>query len=180
MLLKMVMGRMVRNFTERAKVFAISAWHFTERLCGVGCRVRLSAFWDDFPTDIEQSIRGPSLRSSDDTIKSRHHEGRSLERYATVTVYRRQYSRACTDLHIYMGGVGAQQFFILAFLAYAIGFHRAVIRGTLLDRSSRSRALTMLYSLYVCLALITVCTCWQHQRKGSTLTTTDADHFSAH
>ena len=60
------------------------------------------------------------------------------------------------DLHIYMAGVGMQQLFILLFLLYAMAFHRQITREQTLDTATRSKALTMLYSLYVCLALITV------------------------
>ncbi len=55
-----------------------------------------------------------------------------------------------------MAGVGIQQFFILAFLAYAISFHRTLNREAYSDQNSRSKAMTLLYSLYLCLALITV------------------------
>ena len=62
------------------------------------------------------------------------------------------------DLHIYMCGVGVQQLFILVFLVYAVGFHRIVIREQALEPAIKSKAMTLLYVLYACLALITVST----------------------
>ena len=61
-----------------------------------------------------------------------------------------------TALHIYMIGVGLQQLFILIFLGYAMGFHRMVIQEKALDGATKAKALTLLYTLYACLALITV------------------------
>jgi hypothetical protein len=62
-----------------------------------------------------------------------------------------------SGLHIYMGGVGIQQFFILVFIFFATQFHRAVLRGQGLDRKTKSNALKLLYTLYAVLVLITVC-----------------------
>jgi hypothetical protein len=56
-------------------------------------------------------------------------------------------------LHIYMGGVGAQQLFVLIFIVCAIFFHVKIIRQ---QRSDLKEALLLLYVLYACLALITV------------------------
>ena len=55
-----------------------------------------------------------------------------------------------------MGGLGIQQLFVLTFFAFAIRFHYTILREGLLDALIRKRALTLLYTLYVCLTLITV------------------------
>ncbi|KAJ5928913.1 hypothetical protein N7466_007869 [Penicillium verhagenii] len=63
------------------------------------------------------------------------------------------YSTEMTGLHIYMAGVGIQQFFVLVFVIYAISFHRKILRQ---QRPDRKKALLLLYILYACLALITM------------------------
>ena len=60
------------------------------------------------------------------------------------------------DLHIYMIGVGIQQFFILVFLVYAIGFHRQLLRTQVVDSGAKRRAMSLLCTLYLCIMLITV------------------------
>ena len=55
-----------------------------------------------------------------------------------------------------MIGVGIQQLFILIFVGFAIAFHRTVLRENFLDTTDKRKALTLLYALYVCLALITM------------------------
>ena len=57
-------------------------------------------------------------------------------------------------LHIYMGGVGLQQFFICCFVGLAIRFQRQMKRDT--PVTDQRRALSMLYILYAVLTLITV------------------------
>lgn len=61
-----------------------------------------------------------------------------------------------SDLHIYMIGVGIQQLFILVFLGYAIGFHRVVLQEQALGGVARAKIMTLLYTLYASIALITV------------------------
>lgn len=63
------------------------------------------------------------------------------------------YDTQMIGLHIYMGGVGAQQLFVLMFIACAIHFHLKIRRQ---QRSDANKALLLLYVLYACLALITV------------------------
>ncbi|KAK1149810.1 hypothetical protein N8T08_003361 [Aspergillus melleus] len=63
------------------------------------------------------------------------------------------YEKQMEGLHIYMGGVGVQQLFVLLFVACAISFHRKVIRQR---RSDGKQGLLLLYVLYACLALITM------------------------
>ncbi|KAF2102283.1 hypothetical protein NA57DRAFT_64807 [Rhizodiscina lignyota] len=63
-------------------------------------------------------------------------------------------SQILTGLHIYMGGVGFQQFFILVFVYIAIRFQRRVVRESSLE--IQTRALRLLYVLYTVLTLITV------------------------
>jgi hypothetical protein len=55
-----------------------------------------------------------------------------------------------------MIGVGIQQFFILVFLVYAIGFHRTLADEQAADKVASRRATTLLYTLYLCLCFITV------------------------
>ena len=67
--------------------------------------------------------------------------------------------RKCKGLYVYMAGIGMQQLSILAFLVFMIKFHvewrRAEESSLSLDRQSR-HAWRLLYSLYVCLGLVTV------------------------
>jgi hypothetical protein len=66
-------------------------------------------------------------------------------------------SALMNGIHIYMGGIGLQQFCILIFTAIATGFYIAMRRlersGQILDRPRNWR--TLLYILYASLALIT-------------------------
>lgn len=121
----MAMGRMVWNFTSRAKVFGITAWRFTL----IFVVLDIVAFVIQvYGAAMTQS--GPNL--SEETIL----------RY----------------LHIYMGGVGVQQLFILTFLVYAFGFHRTVLQERLLDSNINAKCMTLLYTLYICVGLISVST----------------------
>lgn len=60
-------------------------------------------------------------------------------------------------IHIYMGGVALQQFFILIFLFFAVQFHRHILQQMRNGVEDRSRALQLLYAIYAVLVLITVC-----------------------
>ena len=57
-------------------------------------------------------------------------------------------------LHIYMGGIGLQQFFICCFVGLAIRFQRQMKRDA--PVTDQKRALRMLYILYAVLTFITV------------------------
>ena len=59
-------------------------------------------------------------------------------------------------IHIYMGGIGLQELFIVAFLLLAITFHRKMnsLEGTVATRKGWR---PLLLTLYVSLSLITVC-----------------------
>ncbi|EFQ97005.1 hypothetical protein MGYG_00048 [Nannizzia gypsea CBS 118893] len=65
---------------------------------------------------------------------------------------------AMRGIHIYMGGIGIQEFFILLFLILAVQFHRQMLHlehtGRLLESKRTWRPL--LYSLYISLLFITV------------------------
>lgn len=63
-------------------------------------------------------------------------------------------SQIMTGLHIYMGGVGFQEFFILVFLYIAVRFQLRVLRESTPDQ--QVRGLRLLYVLYAALILITV------------------------
>ena len=58
-------------------------------------------------------------------------------------------------LHIYMGGIGVQQFFIFCFVAVAVRFHNQMKRD-LPSSAARRQATTLLYIVYATLTLITV------------------------
>ena len=49
-----------------------------------------------------------------------------------------------------------QQFFILVFLVYSIGFHRKLVQEDAVDGITKRQATTLLYTIYLCLCLITV------------------------
>ena len=55
-----------------------------------------------------------------------------------------------------MIGVGIQQLFIFVFLGYAIGFHQTITQEGVLDGVTKTKAKSLLYSLYACVILITV------------------------
>lgn len=59
-------------------------------------------------------------------------------------------------LHWYMGGVGIQQLCILVFLAFAIQFHRIILREHLLPPQTLKAVLKLQYTLYIVLAAISV------------------------
>jgi hypothetical protein len=62
-------------------------------------------------------------------------------------------------LHIYMGGIGIQEFFILFFVSAAIAFHRRLLaleREGQLAHLGKPNWRPLLYTLYASLALITV------------------------
>ena len=59
-------------------------------------------------------------------------------------------------IHIYMGGIGLQQFFILIFTALAIMFHRRVNQLQAQGRFMEAGWKALLFTLYGSLALISV------------------------
>jgi hypothetical protein len=59
-------------------------------------------------------------------------------------------------IHIYMGGIGLQQFFILIFTGLAIMFHRRVLQLEAQGHHVEKGWMRLLYTLYGSLALITV------------------------
>lgn len=63
-------------------------------------------------------------------------------------------SQIFRGLHIYMGGIGLQQFFICCFVGLAIRFQRQMKRDA--PTTDQKRALRMLYTLYAVLTLITI------------------------
>ncbi|OOG00885.1 hypothetical protein ASPCADRAFT_202721 [Aspergillus carbonarius ITEM 5010] len=115
----MVMGRMVWNFTNDARVLSVRPWHFG-----------LFFVILDIIAFIIQ-VYGAAQAAGNNV----------------------SYSTEMTGLHIYMGGVGIQQLFVLGFVFFAGAFHRKVLEQR---REDRARALGLLYVLYACLALITM------------------------
>jgi hypothetical protein len=59
-------------------------------------------------------------------------------------------------LHIYMGGVGIQQCFILMFSVFAIKFHRTILQQVRQGTEECLKTLPLLYAVYAVLILITV------------------------
>jgi hypothetical protein len=59
-------------------------------------------------------------------------------------------------VHIYMGGIGLQQFFIFVFLALGVKFHREML-GLERMGAAKQRWRALLYTLYGSLGFITVC-----------------------
>ncbi|KAH8698611.1 RTA1 like protein-domain-containing protein [Talaromyces proteolyticus] len=65
---------------------------------------------------------------------------------------RNDYNAVMTGIHIYMGGIGIQQFFILVFFFFAFNFHRTMNR----EGGNPRMAYMLLYALYFALLMITV------------------------
>ena len=63
-------------------------------------------------------------------------------------------SQIFRGLHIYMGGIGMQQFFLLCFLVMAVLFQRQMNRD--LPGAAKSCPLVLLYVIYAVLSLITI------------------------
>lgn len=59
-------------------------------------------------------------------------------------------------IHIYMGGIGMQQFFILCFLGMCIGFHKKLWAMAMQGNPVPGNVMRLLYALYASLAFITV------------------------
>ena len=70
-------------------------------------------------------------------------------------------------IHVYMGGIGLQQFFIFVFLGLAVKFNMEMLkmesRGRLASTKTEWRRL--LYALYASLGLITVSSLPFHLRQ---------------
>ncbi|RAK95525.1 RTA1 domain-containing protein [Aspergillus ibericus CBS 121593] len=115
----MVMGRMVWNFTDDARVLRMRPWHF-----GLAFVVL------DVIAFIIQ-VYGAAQAAGNNIA----------------------YSVEMTGLHIYMGGVGVQQLFVLVFIFCAIVLHQKIRQQR---RPDQRDALVLLYVLYGCLALITM------------------------
>ncbi|KAJ6017113.1 hypothetical protein N7451_000492 [Penicillium sp. IBT 35674x] len=114
----MVMGRMVWNFTDDARILRMRPWQFGF----IFVTLDIIAF-------IVQ-VYGAAQAAGNNV----------------------SYSTEMSGLHIYMAGVGVQQFFVLVFVVYAISFHIKILRQR---RSDARKAEILLYVLYACLALIT-------------------------
>lgn len=122
----MVFGRMVWKYAEKQRIGKIKAWNFGT----------IFVLLDILALLIQVYGAGTAATSFGDT------EGSA--------------SKALKGLHIYMAGVGFQQFFILIFCAFAIPLFYHIQRNQI--GPARSRALMLLYTLLIVLVLITVCT----------------------
>ncbi|TVY51629.1 Sphingoid long-chain base transporter RSB1 [Lachnellula cervina] len=65
-------------------------------------------------------------------------------------------SHVLTAIHVYMGGVAFQQFFILVFAIFALRFHRTVLHQRRQGVPGAASALPLLYAIYAVLLLITI------------------------
>ncbi|KAJ6008131.1 hypothetical protein N7540_012107 [Penicillium herquei] len=115
----MVVGRMVWNFTNDARVLKVRPWNFG-----------LFFVTLDIIAFIIQVYGAASASGSDIP-----------------------YDTEMMGLHVYMGGVGLQQFFVVMFVICAIFFHRQILQQR---RQDMKTALLLLYVLYGVLALITL------------------------
>ncbi|PQE27316.1 hypothetical protein CJF32_00000283 [Rutstroemia sp. NJR-2017a WRK4] len=75
---------------------------------------------------------------------------------ASATGTHQSQSAVLRALHIYMVGVGIQQFFICVFLVYAIKFHATTIQQNRQGHSTPQSAYMLLYAIYAVIILITV------------------------
>jgi len=63
-------------------------------------------------------------------------------------------------LHLYMAGIGLQEFFIVIFVGFSIKFHQLLLRMELngqLHLIGKGNWRRLLYTVYASLLLITVC-----------------------
>jgi RTA1 like protein len=82
-------------------------------------------------------------------------------------------------LHIYMGGVGVQEAFILCFLCLAIRFHRRMRdleRQGVLEEKGKLKWRRLLYTLYISLTLITIRIIFRLVQYASGFTSTIPTH----
>ncbi|KAJ5107809.1 hypothetical protein N7456_004484 [Penicillium angulare] len=115
----MIMGRMVWNFTDDARVLKTRPWNFGM----IFVTLDIIAF--------VIQVYGAAQAAGNNVA----------------------YDVEMQGLHIYMGGVGLQQLFVLVFIVCAIVFHIKIVRQKRLDAKKAS---LLLYVLYACLALITM------------------------
>ncbi|KAJ5691759.1 hypothetical protein N7462_001182 [Penicillium macrosclerotiorum] len=132
----MVMGRMVWNFIDDAQVLRVRPWQFgllfvILDIMYVVCLCLILNTYQQRSSAFVIQVYGAAQAAGNNV----------------------SHSAEMTGLHIYMGGVGVQQLFIVIFTVCAIEFHRKVLSQR---RSDAGRALILLYILYACLALITV------------------------
>ncbi|RMZ37304.1 hypothetical protein CA14_011483 [Aspergillus flavus] len=144
----MVMGRMVWNFTDDARVMRMRPWHFG---------------FSFVTLDIMHGF--PSLFDSAFIIQ--------VYGAAQAAGNNISYSTEMTGLHIYMAGVGVQQLFILLFVVCAIVLHRKILRQHPQDTK---KALQLLYVLYACLVFITLRIIFRLCEYGQGLNSTVPSH----
>ncbi|PQE09686.1 RTA1 domain protein [Rutstroemia sp. NJR-2017a BBW] len=75
---------------------------------------------------------------------------------ASATGTHQSQSAVLRALHIYMVGVGIQQFFICVFLVYAVKFHATTIQQNRQGLPTPQNAYRLLYAIYAVIILITV------------------------
>ena len=134
----MVMGRMVYNFTPSASVFKIKAWRFGL----IFVLLDILAFL--------VQLAGAAVASGD---------GNSNDTIMLVSQARKQGQQSAIandpkGLHIYMGGIGFQQFCIFLFLALAIRLHRKLI--AMPASPEKRNGIILLFVNYAVVALITI------------------------
>ncbi|TVY16682.1 Sphingoid long-chain base transporter RSB1 [Lachnellula arida] len=85
-------------------------------------------------------------------------------------------SQVLTAIHVYMGGVAFQQFFILVFTIFAMRFHRTVLRLRRQGVPGAASALPLLYAIYAVLLLITIRIVFRLCEYSQGLTSTIPSH----
>ncbi|TVY90551.1 Sphingoid long-chain base transporter, partial [Lachnellula willkommii] len=85
-------------------------------------------------------------------------------------------SQVLTAIHVYMGGVAFQQFFILVFTIFAMRFHRTVLRLRRQGVPGAASALPLLYAIYAVLLLITIRIIFRLCEYSQGLTSTIPSH----
>ncbi|KAL8750346.1 MAG: hypothetical protein Q9199_007128 [Rusavskia elegans] len=133
------MGRMVYNFTSKARLFGIKAWRFTLYF------VVLDIVAFIVQAGGASSASGQGESEHDILLGEQYQQPPNLAIIVLLIIPE--------GLHIYMGGVGFQQIFVLVFFYIAFRFQQQV-RQENPDRLYQ--ALLLLYVEYAALILITV------------------------
>ncbi|KAL8796587.1 MAG: hypothetical protein Q9182_007332 [Xanthomendoza sp. 2 TL-2023] len=135
----MVMGRMVYNFTSRARLLGIKAWRFTLYF------VLLDIVAFIIQAGGAASASGTNKPENEVLLGEHWGQQPPSNKSALLT--------CLPGLHIYMAGVGFQQLFVLVFFYIAFRFQQQIKK----EQPSRlPQALALLYTQYAALLLITI------------------------
>ncbi|KAI9846844.1 MAG: hypothetical protein M1838_001119 [Thelocarpon superellum] len=133
----MVLGRMIYNFIPSGKVFGLRGWRF-------GIYFVL--------LDIT-SVPSPFRSSASD---SHHHRAFLVQVFGASRAVGNNVpeDQLWQGLHIYMGGIGIQQLFILVFLVMVTRFHQLLLLQPKTTQNLQAKRL--LCVVYISLTLITI------------------------